>query len=362
MFNNILPETSYVEDMYSEYLKTINDYSNIMRSGIFFRYIHINKYASTYELGTQTTFDRYNSGIKYDIYDYTPGFFISQVVNDDMDNSDLVGQSFEGPLEVTVYTIEEPNIEDLIVFNRPPLNNDNAIFRVINIRASLSGMHSEPSTNWFDLSLEYAPVTDLSKLTYLNNYAYCLPFEKYILQSDFERMINENQKISQYLLEFQNTNFDTRTELYFINKDGVKYAPLIQNKFLYDFFANQKIYEDFFPKINRPYGIKKFNDYNYTIDLTHNIKLSESITPQKLNIPILNFDSTINIYNLCDLLTTWVWDKTRETYPQVHVPKSVVFPAITTNPAKFDNLKVDSKLGIQINVGSLPINYIDKDK
>jgi len=232
MFENVLVETDIVGQTYSEYLKLIDYYKNIKRPSIFGRYLNINVNNSVLDIAADTVFDRYNSGVKYDIYDYTPFYYTSQVVNDVASNMDLKGQMFNGYLNVTTYSIDTPRIEDLVVFSYPPQKGVE-IFRVSSIRTSINAMNSTPSLNWHELTLEYAPIIDIQNLNFLNRYVYSLAEERYMLYDKFLIYIKQLKKLSQLFKTMQST-FNSTYEGY-VDQNGI--IPLEANNVIYEFLS-----------------------------------------------------------------------------------------------------------------------------
>ena len=357
MYDNIYGETLYVEKLYGEYISFVNRYQNINRQSVFCRYLNINKMASSYNEVANTTFDRYNSGIQYDIYDYTPLFYSSQIINEASDVSDLKGQMFQGSLNTIIYSIEKPRIEDLIIFNRNPQKGIE-IFRVDHIRSSINAMNSNPNANWFELTLEYAPIIDISKLNILNHYVYSLSMQKNIFLSEFKRMINETERMN-LLLKSLESNFDKNIELYYYEENGIKIAPLYENNIIYRFLATKSEYQDHFDNILRPYGVGYYPNDGF-FDITNNSILSQYIVPNDIIFPsqILEQNIPVNLFQMVSLIQMWIWERNRMDYKFYEPAKSSIYPIIEKNIEcnLTTAIKTDTKLGLNIDISKLPMN------
>ena len=318
MIDNLLYETPYVEQLYTEYLSHINRYQNKNRRSIFCRYYNININASDYNTEILSSFDRYSSGIVYDIYDYTPLYLVTPIVNEIMNDEQSTGQRFVANSDITTYTIKQPHIEDLVVFNNNPLDGSE-IFRVANIRASINSMNSTPNTYWFQNSIEYANIANLEGLHILNHYVYSMPMEKYLLQSDFVKFVNNVKDFTDILKKFQKKYFDPYQELYFVFIGGNKFFPKYENKIIYNFLTNKYSiltkFSDQFSNIKRPYSVKYIQKKEMLCDCLdeiyincwHKRQYSTSIT----NLDV-NFD--YDIFDIAHLINEWVWYNDVEKY------------------------------------------------
>jgi len=258
MFNNIFSETQLIEQYYGEYLQSITRYANIYRQSIFCRYLNINLSGSSRVIDNQSTYDKYNSGIMYDVYEYTPLFYVAQLINDVSDQSDLIGQMFQGTTNVIIYSIREPHIDDVIMFPYPPLNG-NELFRVTNIRVAINGKTSTEHINWYELTLEYAPIMNIMNLNFINQYIYSLASQRYLIASAFINMMNY---LKQLELKFDTLSsyFNNTLELYYIILNGKKVAPIVPNRIIYDFLTDRHNYNHLFISTNRPFGINRYLD------------------------------------------------------------------------------------------------------
>lgn len=318
MIDNLLYETPYVEQIYTEYLTHINRYQNKNRRGIFCRYYNININASDYNTEMLSTFDRYSSGIVYDIYDYTPLYSITPIVNEIMNDQQSVGQRFIANSDITIFTIKEPHIEDLVVFNNNPLNGSE-IFRVSNIRASINSMNSNPNTYWFQNSIEYANIPNLDGLHILNHYIYSIPMEKYLLQSDFINFVNNIKTFTEVLKIFQKKYFDPYQELYFIYINGHKFFPKYENRIIYTFLTSKYSiithFSDQFNLIKRPYTVKYIEKREMLCDCLNEVYTNcckDKDYTVSINDLDVNFD--YDIFDIANLMNQWVWYGDKEKY------------------------------------------------
>lgn len=325
MFDNSLQETPYVEQLYTEYLQQINRYKNLYRQSVFCRYYNINIKLSDFDSKVNGTFDRYNSGIMYDVYDYTPLFSVTPIVNESENSEDMFGQKFIANADITTYTINEPRIEDLVIFNNKP-NDGNEIFRVINIRASINSMNSDPNIHYFQSSIEYAPIVDLSKLNIMNRYCYCLPMEKYLFQNDFVEFVKNVSLFNKILNKFQYKFFDTYHELYFVNINGNCFFPKYENRIIYDFLAKRNFLSDQFASIKRPYTVTQFTKKQLKNDALDNNYISfYKNKSYKVNIANLDENYPYDIFDICDIINQWIWYYNYEKYPVIKKESNIYF-------------------------------------
>lgn len=326
MHNNVLNELILVEQYYNEYLQLIHKYQNISRQSIFCKYYNINKSFSTFGVETESTYDSYNSGINYDLFEYTPLFYASQIVNDSQDQQDLMGQMFLGNLNVIIYTVSEPSINDLITFPYVP-NTASEIFKVTNIRTPINAKTSIQKLNWYELTLETAPIKDINKLKIVNRFVYALTLQKYIYYDEFQRMLKELTKLEEFI-KIINTKFDSYTELfYYIDPiTNQKIAPLEENSILSDFLRTVTGYFREFNTSYRPFGIDKYG-LTGNIDINTKTKVEYVyhggqlydggydsilnkvlvIQPANVKLNILEYNGEINIFTIVKLLNSWIW-------------------------------------------------------
>jgi len=345
MFNNVFVETVLIEQYHSEFFKLINYYQNLNRNSIFCRYLNINKFESSYNTDSDGTYDRFHSGLRYDMYDYTPLYYTSQTSNDPLDQQDLAGQMIQGNLTLTVYTINNVSIDDIIVFSYNP-QNEYEIFRVSNFRLVVNSKYSTPSVNWYELTLEYAPIIDYKKLSILNHYVYDLSLQKYLFLEDFKKTIAETKFLETIFASFKQY-FDPFTELYFyISISGDKISPLKQNNIIYDFLSKINIYKNHFNYELKPFGVLKYAkdiflnineipkllQFNIEKDLINVDYLKYDpilndivpiISSYYDNLSILNYSGNINIYDMCYLIQKWIWYQNHIKYPIQNLPEQI---------------------------------------
>lgn len=349
MFENVLHETPYVEKLYSEYLTQVINYKNLNRNSIFCRYYNINVNSSTYETVTKSSFDRYNSGINYDIYDYTPLFNITPIVNSSANEQDMFGQKFITNSDIVIFTIQQPRIEDLIVFNNIP-NNGSEIFRISEIQASINSMKSNPNVNWFRCTIEYAPIIDISKLNILNQYVYSLSMERYLFKDDFIRFINEVDIFNKVLSKFQKNYFDEYQELYYIIIDNQKEFPKYENKIIYDFLAKRQFLTDQFIAVKRPYTISNILENELKCDALNEKYLNYCKKYCKFNVSKLDVDYNYNIFEICDIIRTWQWYYNYEKFPNDTIEIGNDINYNITKKEIFNNCGLLYESGIKSNI------------
>lgn len=364
MFENALYETPYVEQIYTEYLSFINRYNNLQRKSIFCRYYNINKNASSFNKETGVVFDRYNSGVLYDLYDYTPLHAMTNIVNESANEEDMAGQKFIANADITTYTIKEPRIEDLVVFNNKPLDGSE-IFRVSNIRASINSMNSSPNINWFQCSIEYAPIIDVSKINILNHYVYCLPMQKYLFHDDFTRFVKNVQTFNKILTNFEKSWFDNYQELYFININGERFFPKYENKILYEFLAKKNFLSDQFANIKRPYSVSHISDMELKCDCLQEDYCSYyNLKPHNINISCLDENYQYDIFDICEIIHQWQWYLNYEKYPAEN--SDIDIPDYTTDDITNVFLKngilykTGPKTDYIINVRNIPTSSVEE--
>jgi hypothetical protein len=79
-----------VQMYHNEYLKLINYYMNTKRPSTFVRYFNINIDNSIYDEKTDATYDLYHvSNIRFNLYDFTPSFYLAPVLNASGNITDL---------------------------------------------------------------------------------------------------------------------------------------------------------------------------------------------------------------------------------------------------------------------------------
>ncbi len=298
MENNILKEPLLIQSIYNEYCSEIIEYQNFNRPSIFIKYLNINKQKSIVDTQLNSSVDKFTTnGIVYDIYEYTPLYYIASIINDSTNNSELIGQMFQESSSVTVYTIDTPNINDIIVICYPPINKY-IYMKVTNIRASINAMNNikMAQLNWFDLTLERAPILNLNNLQFHNHFAYLLTEEKNIKYNDYIKLLKH---ISYLEKCFNNLKilFDNRLELYTTNN----YISIKQNKILFNYLTKSKNYKRYFENVLRPYNVYLFKNTNY-IDLQGNPIQENIVRPNIFVNELIEYNYSIDLYNMNQLL------------------------------------------------------------
>jgi hypothetical protein len=264
MSENILHEVSVTHEYYREYLKLIHTYENISRNSIFVRYLNINKNISTYNEQTNGTETRFQSGVYFDIYDYTPLFEIGVNVNTPQDRQDQSGFKFDGTTNLVTYTISEPNINDLVVFSYDPHKSEE-IFRVSNVSTTLNSRNY--NVVHYKLDLEYAGLKTIGNLNIANHFVYLLSQEKNIPADQYKIIVKQVENISSLLKNLQ-LSFNEKFELYYYVINGFIIAPLEINKRIYSYICNEKFNRRYFDKFKKPFGIiGNLDPSNIGIDL-----------------------------------------------------------------------------------------------
>jgi hypothetical protein len=238
-----------VQSYHSEYLKLINYYMNTKRPSTFVRYFNIDIEQSTYDDKLDATYDLYHvSNIKFNIYDFTPSYYLAPIVNAAANVPDLRGQMMDATSSIVVYSIESPRIHDLVMFYGPIKSGE--IFRVSGLRTPVNALHSTPNVRWFELELEYAPIRTTEELKILTHNVYDLSEEKYILHDEYQKF-TEKIKTCEQILDQLLVYYDPYYDLYQVNQ----LAPVEVNEaiiFFKKIFAVK--YKRIYEKYNLPYG------------------------------------------------------------------------------------------------------------
>lgn len=201
---NIVDEPRLVKDIHQEYFKLINFYHNTKRPASFIRYYNLATDISPVDSNTQITYDRYTkTKAHWDLYELTPAFNIAPIQNAPGSAQDLKGQMIEGSTSITVYTIQNPRIDDLISFYDPIKSEE--VFRVSNLRLQLNSAYSDPPVKWFELDLETAPIKheNLDKLQKRNHYIYDVATEQNYNYPDYKKHLAKLDLIKTLLEEFK---------------------------------------------------------------------------------------------------------------------------------------------------------------
>lgn len=277
---NILHEPKIIESYYQEYFKLINYYSNVDRTSVFVKYFNIDFDNSVIEESLNSSYKIYSSsGIKFNLYEQTPVFYIGPLLNMSSSVPDLRGQMMDAMTSIVTYSIERPRIHDIVSFYSPILNGE--IFRVDNIKTSTNAIRSDPAVNWYELDLEYAPIVDLEKLNTIKNYIYDLSAEKYIDKLAYIDQIKIYSQLESYFNELTNKYYDAFNDLYRFED----FIPLCVNELIIMFKSEyDNKYKRLFEFISTPYGYydvvtnetyydhknSPFNQNNLTLFLVYN--------------------------------------------------------------------------------------------
>jgi hypothetical protein len=278
-------EPSVTQKYFKEYLDKVKYYDNIQRKAVFIRYFNINKPTSTFNDDTKGTFDHYNSGVAYDLYDYTPCFSFTAITNTSTDKTDMGGLVFDGLGDLVIYTIPSPAMGDLISLAYGPAEDNEEILRVIQIDTSVYGKNY--GVNFCRLTLEYAPIKDLSKLNIVNRFAYLMTEERNVTQEVYFNTVKLTENNNNYLNSIQ-TFFSEKYELYYYIYNGTRIAPLEINKHIYDSLCYESKLNRYFDKYKKPFGIKDYmgvitrTGLNLEVNLP--VPLDENNLPYQTNI------------------------------------------------------------------------------
>lgn len=290
---NALYDPQQIQTYHNEYLKLINFYMNTKRPSIFVRYFNIDIDQSIYDDKLEATYDLYHvSNIKFNIYDFTPSYYLAPVVNAATNVSDLRGQMMDATSSIVVYSIKSPRIHDLVTFYGPVKSGE--IFRVTGIRTPVNAIHSDPTVGWFELELEYAPIVTAQELKIINHYVYDLSEEKYITYEnyqDFIARIKKCEDILDKLLKY----YDPYNDLYQFNQ----LAPVEVNEAIIFFKKNYVTkYKRIYEKYNLPYG------YLDKMNFTQQYSRVE-------DLPFIMGNYKYHVYNLStDKIDDYTWSVT----------------------------------------------------
>jgi len=211
---NALYDPQIVQSYYSEYLNLVKYYMNAKRPSVFVRYYNIDINNSTYDEKLEATYDLYNvSRIMFNIYDFTPSFYVAPVVNATSNNPDMRGQMLDATSSIVVYTVT-PRIHDIVMFYGPIKSGE--IFRVTNFRTPVNALYTDANLTWFELDLEYAPISDAKQLKTLNHYVYDLTRESYITYNEYQQLLANISQCETILTQFNNY-YDAYYDLYQAN-------------------------------------------------------------------------------------------------------------------------------------------------
>jgi len=254
-----LHEPQLLQSYYEDFLSQVNQYQNVTRTGVFVKYYNINVEQSIYEKTLESTLDIYGiSEVRFDIYELTPVFYIAPVSNSIMNVQDLDGQRIDGTSTVTLFTIRRPRIHDLVMFTHPVDSGE--IFRITGVRATTNLIHSNPTVEWFEVDLDYAPLKNTDDLKIGNRYVYDLSKENYLLYTDYIKKINWLNKVSEIANDV-NTYYNIREDLYSYDNKVIIILNEIMLLFKKEFNNN---WNRLFEGSKSPYGYRDYCDIKYS--------------------------------------------------------------------------------------------------
>lgn len=307
--DSVLFEPLLLEQYVSEYLKLINIYANVTRPSVFIDYYRINKDKSIFNKDTSSTYGRFNApnGIVYDLYSLTPAFYTSQSVNDIVDDDLGAGPILSSNISITVYTLDFPNVDDIVYFSRAPFNTSFEFWRVTSFRSAVNAMKSHVNFKWFELMLEYAPIKSLDVLNVSDRYVYLLTEEKYVPIDTYNRFLKITDKISSIFKEMV-SKYDKYLELYGYNNE----FPIEPNYEIYKFFASTSNYSRYFNDYPVPYGVLNYPNQNaLSVYYIMKNKYITSTRPTENRFDtsninnILTYNGEINVYVLAKILNLY---------------------------------------------------------
>lgn len=226
---NLLNEPSYIQNIAEEYLKLSHFYiHNFANSqSIYCRYYHINVDKSVYIKETDIIhqyFDQSQHALYWQLFDLTPTFLSgANIYTNAYPDLKSAGNT------ITVYTIDKPAVNDLIVFYEP--FNTNEVFRVANTTPNYTTYGKFPLV---ELQLEKAPfdARDFnSKLGIKERYIYMNDFNRYIeygQANTYKTLVDKLPAICDTIASY----FDYIAEFYMDrNKDSIPCTlnSLLQN-------------------------------------------------------------------------------------------------------------------------------------
>jgi len=280
-----ITQLTQIQKYYENYFKVINQYKDITRHSLFCLYLNINKSASIYHKDIDSTYTKHYSGINYDSFDFTPLHSVDPITNTSQIDQASTGYKFVGESKVVTYSIKTPQIGDLILFPYTTVNNSE-IYRVKEISVPLNARNDDKNY-FFQLSIEYAPMKETTKLKILNSYVYLANEGVHLLKQDYIELLRDFSQLDSLL---KSSSFNAKYELYFKIYDNKLLASLDENYIIYEFLKKYRNYLSLY--INVPFGILNFNTYS---DLLHDLETNEILNKNDLD---LNLDLTkINLIN-----------------------------------------------------------------
>jgi hypothetical protein len=291
---NVLSEPKLISEIQTDYLAYIRKYKNLVRPSIFVRYYNINTLASTVDPILLATHEDYLvSDIKFDIYDYCPLLFNQQVLNKSLDDINTRGLTFDGSWTANTYSIKEPKLGDLISFYSP-LNKSDDIFKVISL--TLNSQLYENDLPYFELEMEYAPITKDIRLKINKYYVYNMALEKNLERDTYNQYVDQVEKIENIILEISKYHNKIKDIFEYDQK-----APLVTNELIIRLKKNYNSgYMRLFEQIKYP--------YNYNIIVGTDTYLDYNSMPFKENI-----NNKFKYYNLKNnRIEDYIWFQDEE--------------------------------------------------
>ena len=225
-------------DQYKEYLDLIDYYKNVKTNSIPIRYYNINLEQSKYDEDMLLTFDKFTytvTGIVYDVYEFTPAFYTSPIVNATTMEQDKDFSRFSTMFSIQIYTIPKVYIGDLVQFYQPN-TQERVLYMVTNFRVPLNNFDKVPV---YEIDLEPAPVQTSKKddeiYTSLNigkKYIYDYSTERYIEIDVFEEKVKIAKILEEQFGSFIYEKLDINETLT-ISYNGENYVFYEINEWVY---------------------------------------------------------------------------------------------------------------------------------
>lgn len=251
-----------------EYLQHLAKYANINATSQLIAYYNININESSVDPDTKASFDRYHtSGIKFDLYDFTPAFYVTPLSNTPIESPDTIGNIFDSILTVSIFTIRYPRINDLIVFYNPA-KRAKEIFRVNNFRTVLE-FPKQPYKNlyWYEVYGEYAPIKDVSEINVVNRYVYDFMLESYLPYNVYQEKMKTLGDMDKLINEEIAPRFNYNSDYYIVDDKIPVEMNLLLATLARQFNNN---YNRIFSNLYVPYGFFHLIDEpdDISVDLT----------------------------------------------------------------------------------------------
>jgi hypothetical protein len=216
-------------------------------------------------------------------------------VNRSGEMPDQQGVQWTGTSSVVIYTIQYPKVHDLITFYKPHDTND--IFRVVNISTALNSYKSVP---FYELELEYAPLSTLTNLKIKDEFIYNLAQETNLHKKEYLNNLQYLENIHSIMLSLYTKYYNSYLDVYIINN----YIISVLNELIYSIKSNYNIdFNRVLNKVKSPHGYKyyfeesvfnnNFNDLNFANMPAYNLELNTIE-----NIDITSYNEIIDLYNM----------------------------------------------------------------